>query len=280
VAATSYYNLSLAHLQKFAYQDYNQAKSSADRLAPGLVSEYDRWRYDTGDYAVVDLGLSRELVWDKFRGAETGVAVRNLLHGSPVPAAAWPPAMLLNRFPVSLAVFAVAALLLARWRGRRAFTLHCRRCGTPFCRLCHLGQATGGLCSQCYHLFVVRDGVSGPVRNRKLAEVQEADSRRARVMRILSLVSPGTGQIYAGWTLVGALLVLAWYAILGLWAASRVVPFTEVSPVVAPPWLPLGAGLALAALWLTANRLRPAPAVERPRAPQAKPRARSSQGAS
>jgi hypothetical protein len=73
--------------------------------------------------------------------------------------------------------------------------------------------------------------------------------------------------------------VLAWYGILGFWAASRVVPFTEVSPVVAPPWLPLAAGLTLAALWLVANRLRPAPAVELPRAP-AKPRARSSQGAS
>ena len=45
---------------KFEYQDYNAAKSNADRLAPGLVADYDRWRYDTGDYAVVDLGLSRQ----------------------------------------------------------------------------------------------------------------------------------------------------------------------------------------------------------------------------
>ena len=73
--------------------------------------------------------------------------------------------------------------------------------------------------------------------------------------------------------------MFAWYAILGLWAASRVVPFTEVAPVIAPPWLPLAVGLALAALWITANRLRPAPALELPRAP-GKPRARTAQGAS
>ncbi|MFI4945350.1 MAG: tetratricopeptide repeat protein, partial [Burkholderiales bacterium] len=203
VAATSYYNLSLAHLRKFEYQDYNTTKSSADRLAPGLVSDYDRWRYDTGDYAVVDLGLTKADVWDKFRGAESGVGARNLVSGTDAPSPSLLPGALLNRFAVALLIFALAGLLLARWRGPRAFTLHCRRCGTAFCRKCHLGQVMGGLCSQCYHLFVVRDGVSAPVRNRKLAEVQEADSRRERVMRILSVVSPGTGQIYAGWALRG-----------------------------------------------------------------------------
>jgi Tfp pilus assembly protein PilF len=279
VAATSYYNLSLAHLQKFEYQDYNTAKSNADRLASGLVADYDRWRYDTGDYAVVDLGLTREQVFDKFRGAETGVAARNLLRGTKPPAPAWLPGSLLNRFVVSLLVFVLAGLAVVRWRGRKAFTLHCRRCGTPFCRLCQLGQATGGLCSQCYHLFVVRDGVSAPVRNRKLAEVQQADSRRERLLRILSIVSPGSGQIYAGWTLRGALLLLAWYAILGLVVASRVMPFTEVSPKLAPPWPPLGAGHALGGLWITANRLRPVQSLELPR-PPAKPRARSAPGPS
>jgi Tfp pilus assembly protein PilF len=279
VAATSYYNMSLAHLQKFEYQDYNAAKSSADRLAPGLVSAYDRWRYDTGDYAVVDLGLTKAEVWDKFRGAESGVAARNLLQGADAPRPSLLPAALLNRFAVALLIFALAGLLLARWRGRRAFTLHCRRCGTAFCRKCHLGQVMGGLCSQCYHLFVVRDGVSAPVRNRKLAEVQDAESRRARVVRVLSLLSPGTGQIYGGWTLRGALIAVAWYAVIGLAAASRWVPFSEVPSAIAPPWPALGAVLVLAVLWVTANRLRPATALELPRA-QAKPRVRASQGAS
>jgi Tfp pilus assembly protein PilF len=280
VAATSYYNLSLAHLQKFEYQDYNAAKSSADRLAPGLVADYDRWRYDTGDYAVVDLGLSRELVWSKFRGAESGVAARNLLHGEQAPSPSWLPGGLVNRFVVSLAIYALAGLAVARWRGRKAFTLYCRRCGTAFCRRCHLGQVTGGLCSQCYHLFVVRDGVSAAVRNRKLAEVQRSDSRREKVTRILSVLSPGCGQIYAGWTIVGAVIAVLWYAILGLLAAGRVVPFTEVPPQISPPWLSAAAGLGLLVLWVLANRLRPASAIDQLPRVSAKPRARASQAAS
>ncbi len=89
VAATSYYNLSLAHLQKFEYQAYNEAKSNADRLAPGLVADYDRWKYDSGDYAVVDLDLTPAQVRDKFEGAESGVAARNVAAGERPPA---PPA--------------------------------------------------------------------------------------------------------------------------------------------------------------------------------------------
>ena len=266
VAATSHYNLSLAHLQRFDYVAYSAAKSTADRIAPGLVADYDRWKYDTGEYAVVDMGLGREQVSLKFAGAETGVAARNLLLGEMPARQGVLPAALVNRFVASLAIFALAAFLVARWRGRKAFTLHCRRCGAAFCRLCHLGQVSGGLCSQCYHLFVVKDGVSVPVRNRKLADVQRFDARRGRVGRLLSAVSPGSGQVYGGWTLRGALLLAAWYGILGLLAASRSVPFTEVPRAMAPPWLATGAALSLVALWAAAFRFRPGPELELPRA--------------
>jgi tetratricopeptide (TPR) repeat protein len=259
VAATSYYNLSLVHLQKFEYQAYNEAKSNADRLAPGLVADYEQWKYDTGDYAVVDLGLTLEEVREKFAGSEVGVPHRNVA-GTGAKAASRAGALvvsLLNRFTASLAVLALCALLVRRWRGPKAFTLHCGRCGTPFCRLCHLGQVSGGLCSQCYHLFVVRDGVSGPARNRKMGEVQGAEGRRDRVFRVLSVLSPGTGQIYGGWALRGAVLVAAWYGILGLLAAGRVVPLTEVPWRLSPPWLPAAAVLALLVVWGIANRFRP-----------------------
>lgn len=285
VAATSHYNLSLAHLQRFEYQAYGAAKSSADRLAPGLVSEYDRFKFDTGDYAVVDLGLDADQVWLKFAGADTGVAARNVVRGEAAARGVFAPASLLNRFVGALAIAALFAALVSRWRGRKAFTLHCRRCGTAFCRLCQLGQVSGELCSQCYHLFVVRDGVSAPVRNRKLAEVQAFDARRERLARVLSALSPGAGQIYGGWPLRGAALVVAWYAALGLLLASRLVPFAEVPGVLAPAWPAVVTALGLAAVWGVAFRFRPGPEAELPRggpparAGQGKPRSRPQPGA-
>ena len=279
VAATSYYNLSLVHLQKFEYQAYNEAKSNADRLAPGLVADYDRWRYDSRDYAVVDLGLSREDVADKFAGAETGVALRNVAAGArPAPRRAGLVASLANPFAAAVALFALVAFVVGRWRGPKAFTVHCARCGTAFCRFCHLGQVSGGLCSQCFHLFVVRDGVSGPVRNRKMAEVQRAEGRRNLVFRVLSVLSPGAGQVYGGWALRGAALLAAWYGVLGLLAASRIVSLPEVPRRLSPPWLAVAPGLVLLAVWAVANRFRPEREVELPARPARRARAAPAAG--
>ena len=254
--ATSFYNLSLALLQTFEYQAYNEAKSSADRLSPGGVSGYDRWKYDSGDYAVVDLGLSREDVWRKFAGVAEGVGVKNV-HAGGADGRAFLPESLLNRFTGAALVFLVVAFLVGRVRGGKAFTVHCSRCGTAFCRQCHLGQVVGDLCSQCYHLFVVRDGVSGPARNRKMIEVQGKESRRARIFRVLSVLSPGAGHVYARQTLIGALLVTAWYTVLAGLLASWVVPLTEVSSRLTPPWAIALVALLLVAIWMLANRLQP-----------------------
>jgi hypothetical protein len=276
IAATSYYNLSLVHLQKFEYQAYNEAKSNADRLAPGLVADYDRWRYDSRDYAVADLGLKREEVAHKFAGAEKGVAVRNVAAGGRRRALPGPlVSSLANRFTAAAAVFGLVAFLVGRWRGPRAFTVRCARCGTAFCRFCHLGPASGGLCSQCYHLFVVRDGVSGPARSRKMAEIQRAEGRRGFVFRALSVISPGAGQLYAGWTIRGALLMTVWYGVLGLLAASRLVPLTEVPGRLSTPWPTVAAGLGLLAVWAVANRFRPQPEVELPARPAGPRRSRA-----
>jgi len=136
--------------------------------------------------------------------------------------------------------------------------MRCLKCGTPFCKRCHLGAAPGGLCTQCFHLFVVRDGVSGPARNQKLLEVQREDERRERVFRILSLVSPGAGHLYAHKTFAGFGLTWVWYTMLAaVLLAGRVLPVTEApSPLAGRVGLALAA-LVLLAIYVLANRARP-----------------------
>jgi len=259
VQATFFYNLSLAHLQKFEYQPATEAKSAADRLARELVNEYDRrWKYDSGDYAVVDLGLSRDELEEKFRGAAQGVAIRNVAGGGPSAASGPSLTWFLNRFTAFVPIFGGAVFLLSRWRGRRSFTLHCLRCGTPFCRHCYLGTVVGGLCSQCYHLFVVRDGVSGPARNRKLIEVQDKDARRTRIFHVLSALVPGAGHVYARWTLTGLALLLVWFSVLVVMVlADWVLPFTEAPSSLLPLWPRVAGVLVLVLVWVAANRLKP-----------------------
>ncbi len=259
-AATLHYNLSLAHLQRFEYQPAQEARSQADRLASGLIRTFDeRWKYEKGDYAVVDLGLDADEVWAKFRGKTEGVAAKNVVGRDLAPESAGETTRsMLNRFAAFPLVFAAAIFGVRRWRGPKMFTMRCIKCGTPFCRRCHLGAVAGGLCTQCHHLFVVRDGVSGPARNQKLLEVQKEDERRERIFRVLSLVAPGAGHVYAQRTLLGLLFVFLWALILAsALLAGNMIPVTETSSAITTPWALWVGGALLLAIYIVANRARP-----------------------
>ena len=280
VTASFYYNLSLAHLQRFEYQPATEARSQADRASRNLIREYDRlWKYDKGDYAVVDLGLDEDQVNAKFAGVEDGVGKKNLA-GKTLPAAGFErflPAMR-NRFSAFVGLFIVLAVVIAKLRGPKMFTMHCLKCGTAFCRHCQLGAASEGLCTQCHHLFMVRDGVSGPARNQKLLEVQKEDERRGRIFRLLSILSPGAGQVYAQRMLLGFPLVFVWYAVIALTLlGGRLLPFTEASGTVAKPWDLAVAATLLVITFITANRLGPGyePQAAPRRAPTAPRRGRA-----
>ena len=260
VAATFYYNQSLAHLQRFEYQPAQEARSQADRLDSGLVRTYDsQWKYDKGDYAVVDLGPSSDDLWSKFAGTPQGVVAKNRTgKGSAGANVDSLLPTLVNRLSVFPLIAVVAILALRRWRGSKAFTMRCLKCGTPFCRRCHLGQVAGGLCTQCHHLFVVRDGVSGPARNRKLLEVQKEEARRGRVFRILSLVVPGAGHLYGQRAASGILLVFVWAATLvAALLTGRLLPLTEASGDLSKPWGLGVAAVVLLAVYVLANRTTP-----------------------
>lgn len=259
----AYYNLSIAQLQRFEFEPAKDTRSKADALAGRLTSEYERtWKFEKEGSVVptvVDLGLTADEIWAKYDGAPQGVARENLAGTEPasLPVATFARG-LVSRFAGFLVVFALALVALSRWRGARMFTVRCLKCGTPFCKLCHLGTLSAGLCTQCHHLYVVRDGVSGPARQRKLIEVHAEEARRKRMFHILSLLSPGAGHVYARKTIAGLILVVVWYGLLSaLLLADRLLPLTQASGAVASRWPLALAALLLAAVYLAANLLTP-----------------------
>ena len=285
IAATSYYNLSLAYLQKFEYQAYNEAKSqrgparsrAGGRLRPCGSTTRATTRWWTS-------ASTREQVRDKFAGSESGVAVRNIAAGQRRAAAAGTRVgSLANRFVgVRGGLRRWPSFLVGRWRGPKAFTLHCGRCGTAFCRYCHLGQVSGG------PLLAVLPPLRGAGRGVRPGAQPEDGSRCRRRTSGGSAcsgssrsLSPGAGQVYGGWTLRGA---RAPPGLVRRPGADRgrdgSCPFTEVSRRLSPPWLGgRWPGSALVGVWLAANRFRPESDVELPARPAGPRRARAAQAA-
>jgi hypothetical protein len=261
--ATLYYNLHLAHLQRFEYQPAQDARSQADGIDRGLVQAYEgEWRVEKQGSmlaAVVDLGMTTDECLAKFAGAAEGPGepARTLSGSGPLDYVVLARG-LLNRVSVAVLLLALVVFARGRWRGSKAFTMRCLKCGTPFCRKCHLGAAIAGLCTQCYHLFIVRDGVSGPVRNQKLREVQAEDERRERLFRTLSLVSPGAGHVYGQKTLSGLAIIALWYGLIFTTiVAGRVVPCSEAPMRWTGPWPVVATVVALLVIYVVANRARP-----------------------
>lgn len=281
VTATLQYNLSLAHLQKFDYKEGQEARSAADSIEGGLIRSYDAfWKYpeDKG-YAVVDLSLTPDQLRAKFAGLSRGTGVPNL--AAQAAAGGLPPGLarsVLNRFTAFLLVFGAVFIGFSKWRGERMFTLRCQKCGTVFCRLCHLGAPTGELCTQCYHLFVVRDGVSGPARNMKMTEIQKDEERRARIFRVLSLLAPGSGHAFVYRPVHALVIAFLWSAVVALAVlAGRVLPVTEAAGAVTRPWGAAAAGVVLLVVYAFAARMPTIevvlPARQRPAQRRARPAA-------
>jgi tetratricopeptide (TPR) repeat protein len=252
--ATVLYNKALAHFNKLEGEPAKEVRSQADAASPGLPIELEnRWRYEkdgTVTSVVVDLAPDVTRLQQRQAGAASA-----------------PRLGLLNRFSAALLVFGAAAFGIAQWRGSRIFTLRCVKCGSVFCKLCHLGakkrsgsssEAPLPLCTPCLHLFVVKDGVSGPARNAKLKDVDAEEGRRVRTFRLLSLVVPGAGQVFGQSTVTGLLLAAAWTgALVALWLPGRLIEVTLVPAVYWGSWAVLVAAPVAGLAWVLAQLLKP-----------------------
>ncbi len=76
----------------------------------------------------------------------------------------------------------------------------CARCGEPF----HTTDSPDpNVCPKCHHLFVLKDGLHGESRRRKLDEVSEFQAWQKRIHQGLSVVLPGSDRIFMGETQEG-----------------------------------------------------------------------------
>ena len=148
---------------------------------------------------------------------------------------------------------ALAILLRLRSSVTEAHPSQCTRCGDPF----HTTDSPDSLvCGKCHHLFVLKDGLHGGSRKRKVDEVANYQQAQRVVHRLLMVFLPGTDQCFVGATWAGCLEYGFFCFALGVVLATvRSARFPgEILADPASTWLPVG--LALLAVLLLRSWLK------------------------
>ncbi len=202
--ALAHYDSHLAHLEMFhleaADAELKDARRLDDALIGELLAEGDGGR---GKRAPRDAVYTQHEIWRR--------AMRLRLEGSVRREAARALTA-----PASLAGGA-GLLGVLLWPGiglasRTGGARRCRRCGRAFCRRCQVTTKYPDFCSQCMHLFILRDGLAPGVKAKKMDDVARYRRRVFIGSRLLSLFLPGGGHVLAGRAIFGAVLITGWAA--------------------------------------------------------------------
>ena len=206
------YNLSLVYGETFRTVEAQEKLTEARALDNALVT---RFLESPTLVKVVSLGFAPDEAREKVRLLLRDSRSRRVLGHFHVgsDARSW-------AVPFAIAVpFAVAAaFLLDAWRRKgRGYAAACQKCGRTFCRLCKPPGESPGLCSQCIHVYLKKDGVSIETKLQKVEEVKRRQGAEGRLRRALNVLFPG-GELFLDGKVGRATALLAPF-FLGLVAA-------------------------------------------------------------
>jgi tetratricopeptide (TPR) repeat protein len=247
--ALAHYNSHLAHLEVFHLEAADEELRAARQLDEARLNELLQQGSEAGARRVpIDTGYTASEIWARVVDLHSeGSASLELTRAV--------------RAPATLAGgIGLVALLILPGIGvvpRHEVARRCRRCGRPYCRRCQVASRSHNVCSQCTHLFILRDGVAPGVKAKKMEDVARYRKRHFLGARIMALALPGGGHVLGGRTWFGCALLVIWvFALCGLVLRGRVL----ISPEEMGPgsWPGMLLGLILLALlaWLGGNLSR------------------------
>lgn len=158
---------------------------------------------------------------------------------------------------VFAATLALCLVLTAASRGSLP-SRPCPRCGRGLCLRCDGPPLDDDLCTQCWHAFIHKEGVDPRQRAAKEDEIARHHMRGRRYRKLLSLLVPGSGQLLAGETLPGiVLMVIASIALVRLLFWRGIFrPTVPVPGSITPIVVAALAGAVLLATWIIALRMK------------------------
>lgn len=224
------YNTKAAYSERFDFSKADQYMRAAQEIDPAATARYQ----SASAMKVVDETFSvRKIAWRMLSGRTSAglerdpPLIREILHRPEFVAVTSS-----IYYPV-LAAILVGAIIysLVRKRSGGSLALCCAKCGRAFCKKCQRGVGRDRYCSQCAHIFIVKNGISEEARTRKFSEIQKFNAYGGRQLLIMSLLLPGSEKLLGEKPLRGFLSIVVWLSLLGGVLAESVffkrsVPFS------------------------------------------------------
>jgi len=187
------YNLSEAYRETLDFEKGEEYFLAAQKMDGDAVSRFRAMFGRSPNRFVIDEGLPMSDLWRYAQTKATGSSTLGL--------SVLPPAFI----PVIAVLMAALFSALARQAKTRAY--RCNRCGSVLCSKCEKHILWGHMCLQCYRSLVKLDELDAKERIARILAVYGYQKKRRDIIRVISFILPGSGQIYAGNVLTGFLFL-------------------------------------------------------------------------
>ncbi|OGW40483.1 MAG: hypothetical protein A2Y97_10215 [Nitrospirae bacterium RBG_13_39_12] len=191
----AYYNLSELFRGALNYEKGDEYYLAAQRLDSDAVSKFRTIFGNNPNRFVIDKVLSGPDFWEYARNKTTSVSALDL---SIFPQALMP----IVAFLIGI-VFYVFNMLF------KTKAYRCKRCGTILCHKCEKRILWGRMCLQCYRSLVKLDELDAKERIARVQTIYEHEKKRRDIIKIITFIMPGSGQIFAGNILYGMFFLWA-----------------------------------------------------------------------
>jgi tetratricopeptide (TPR) repeat protein len=236
--AATFYNLSEVSRETLDFEKGDEYFLSAQRLDRDAVSRFRTMFGRNPNRFVVDENLPISALWEYAVGKTAGSV-------SSVYLSTVPPALL----PVIAFVMVILFYLLSRHFRHAAY--RCNRCGKILCNKCEKRILWHRMCLQCYRSLVKLDELDAKERIARVLAVYDYQKRRRDIIKTISLIMPGSGQIYAGNILYG--FVFLWPFLFFLFIPLMDMIFVPETSYFSHTWLSLGSLLFMAIVYVISN---------------------------
>jgi len=189
----SLYNLSEAYRETLDFEKGEEYFLAAQKMDGDAVSRFRAVFGRNPNRFVIDEGLPMSDIW-RYAQAKT-------TESSTLGLSVLPPAFI----PVIAVLMTVLFYALTRQARTRAY--RCNRCGSVLCSKCEKHILWGHMCLQCYRSLVKLDELDAKERIARILAVYGYQKKRRDIIRVISFILPGSGQIYAGNVLTGFLFL-------------------------------------------------------------------------